>query len=1329
MATMIDPKELAAKFESRVEEQLAQATSRIRAHDIAFGSLLIVALVLVYATTMILLDKYFVLPESARQGSLAAFVVVLAAVGYCTLIRPLRLRINPLYAAKQVERTLEDNKNSVTGYVDVQLRGDLHPAVKAALASRAASAAAVADVNRAVDHRSLLYVGAAAVVLLLVLITLFFLFRPAQFGSLLGRAFVPFSSDPIATRTQLTIVKPEPADLTITTGQSVTVAVYVGGRIPPVNSPERVRLLIRHNPNDPNYEELPLISGETSREWELRIPDYLIQNGFWYKVAGGDAETPEHRVTVRSLPMFTDFEATYEYPKYLRRATETAADPLIRGYRGTTVTLIARANREIRDGQMVIEPSKNGPIAGSVVPEQPDRIRFQFKLTESARYKLTFTATNGETIAEPFLSTITVENDQPPQVIITHPADDEIELPANGQIVVDGKIGDDFGIDTVTLKLKVVGAAERPLLELPYLNGNARSFHRERDDTWPTDLTYKGSIDLARLKDPAGLDPKLKEGDILEFWLEATDNCTEPRPNVGHSPPKRVRLTPPKVDEAERNNLEQQKQQRQAQEQQHRQQQQQQLDKESRPAQGSESQPPQGTESQKPENSNAEPKTGEKTEPKAGDPQPNNPEKEPGPAPNNPNQRPQKPSQTSDVEKTANELQNEIERSQNSSGEGKPHSAPPEQTREQPGEAKPRHGSDQNLNNDGPAEPKPSEPMNRDGAAPAESKNHGETPKPQELANTKPQPPSNNPMTGNPNPAPSEPRVTPPAQDTGTEKPQPQEPPPAKEPQPKDSSASQDPKSGSCAKPSTGDDKNAGSSDPATKAASEAKPPAQPPQPGTEKPAQASSPRGDQPDQTPQAGTGKPDTPPAPAEGNKPQPPNDTGRNTPSKESEPKPARGTEEPATAKPDDPNAPQGQDSGTPQGPQAGDSVIPKGQEKPQPNTGANKNALQPKDKITDQQKKELEQAARDLASDDPQKRAEAQKKLDQAIGEEKRKEMEQLARDLQSDDPQQRQAAQKKLEDLKKHMEGQSANRPDNTAEQPPLTDEQKKELEKAIEDLRSNEESKKQQARDKLDKMVGEQYRKDAEKLMNDLESDDPQTRQAAQKKLEEMKKLLENTPEYKHTQNEPKPTPQPTAEEIADLMKKAEDLKSNDRDTRRKAEEALDERIGRDAREELQRQLENQSPESLKPEQLKEQLEKWRQRPGAGTEAKGAMDDNPANRLKAAELNLEKFQKEEYRQLLKNKKGWSDAEYDKFLKDYEQYIKNLREEVTSGPQVPKSPLPYDPQQGITTGSGGKVTPTTPSGPSSAGIGGPTVAPPGFEDARRRFEEALKKKNK
>ena len=68
-------------------------------------------------------------------------------------------RINPLYAAARVENTIDDPKNSVTGYVEAQDRGDVHNAVKAAMSAKAAKAVGEADVNHAVDHRSLIVAG------------------------------------------------------------------------------------------------------------------------------------------------------------------------------------------------------------------------------------------------------------------------------------------------------------------------------------------------------------------------------------------------------------------------------------------------------------------------------------------------------------------------------------------------------------------------------------------------------------------------------------------------------------------------------------------------------------------------------------------------------------------------------------------------------------------------------------------------------------------------------------------------------------------------------------------------------------------------------------------------------------------------------------------------------------------------------------------------------------------------------------------------------------------------------------------------------------------
>jgi collagen type III alpha len=307
MATVIETPDPAPQFAAKVDEQLAEATSRIRGHDLALGGLLVGGLVLGYAAGMMLLDRTLILPEWVRQLAFVAFLAVTATTAYRMLVRPLRQRVNPMYAAAAVERTIDDAKNSVVGYVEAQERGDVHPTVKAAMGARAAMSVDDADVNRAVDHRSLVYAGAAVVALFLTLVVLFFLFRPTQFQSLLGRAFAPFSSGAIAGRTNIVLIEPQGGDVTATAGQSITVKVEVTGSVPKPDRPDKVRLLVRYNPAAAEYDELPLEPGETSREWLVQVRPEQLRTGAWYKVAGGDTETPEYRVTVRTAPLFTDF--------------------------------------------------------------------------------------------------------------------------------------------------------------------------------------------------------------------------------------------------------------------------------------------------------------------------------------------------------------------------------------------------------------------------------------------------------------------------------------------------------------------------------------------------------------------------------------------------------------------------------------------------------------------------------------------------------------------------------------------------------------------------------------------------------------------------------------------------------------------------------------------------------------------------------------------------------------------------------------------------------------------------------------------------------------
>ena len=1130
MAAVLDKQDAAAKNDSAVDEQIAQATNRIRVHDLAFGGLVLLALALVYTTAMIVLDRYLNLPEWLRQAALLAFVATLAGTAYLTLFSPLRRRINPLYAARQVERTIDDAKNSVTGYVDARQKGDLNSTVKAALASRAAQSVAEADVNKAVDHRSLIYLGGVAVALLLTLIVLFFVFRPAQFGSLVGRTFVPFSSGEIVTRTQLTIVKPEPTDPTITTGQSVTVAVHIDGKVPNPDGPEKVRLLVRHNLADPNYDELPMVPGGTTRDWELRVPDYLVQNGFWYKVAGGDAVTPEYRVTVRSLPRFTDvFQATYEYPKYLRRKPDTANSAIITAYRGTTVTLLAKANRPVADGAMVIEPG-NLRIPGTRVANDPTGLQFVFKVTEPANYKLTFTATDGER-SEPYQSTISVETDAAPRVFITKPEEEETTEPTNGLLKLDGKIGDDFGINTVTLKMRVVGALERPLPDVPYLNGTTPSFRRAKDDTWPTDLDYKGSVDLAKIKkDAAGVDIVLTPDTVIEYWLEATDNCTEPKPNVGRSAPKRLRLTAPKVEEMEKKNLDEQKDARKNEEKKHDDQQQKNLDAEKRDQKQNGREPPKN-------DKNSDPKGGDpKTEPKAGDPKEgdpksgdpkagdmgNNPPKPPDgakkpdepkkgdttpgmggmdnptpPAKGGPDMPPMMPTdpkgmmpetapppstpEQKNLDKTANDIKRELDKPNQDGGEGKPNTTPPDADRTDPAQPKPQPMDGMSGAGDPTGKPEPKQPMGNPDAG--EAKPQGDVKQPENPSAPKPDEKKTEPMPGQKGGALSEKRDEPIGGAAGTEKEQPKTPAPKDPNQKPDPNQKQDPNSGSTAKPDT-EKKPAGEpggmpppadkKDPAADAGSKPKPSPETKR-GDDKPQPKEPPAADpKPQGTPDAGDAKPDKAP-PAGGAKPMPMGGTAPKG-SMDSDPKPGEGANEPmkpngtgaADIKPDDPK------KTPPMG--AGGKPVEKGTERPQPKDeksapGAGGGDA-PKQKLDEKQMKELEQAAKDLTSPDPKKQQDARDKLDKAVGEENRKEIEQVANDLKSDDKAKRDAAEQKIKDAMK-KDGKSAGaEPDKKGGAPKIDEKQKKDIADAADDLKSADADKKKAAQDKLDKAVG-----------------------------------------------------------------------------------------------------------------------------------------------------------------------------------------------------------------------------------------------------------------
>jgi hypothetical protein len=537
----------AGKNDSYIEGQLARAQSRIRFVDLVSALLGFLAGTLGFAILFILLDRRWELSAGVRQGALLAYFVGACTYLLLTVVRPMRWRVNPYFAARRLEDTLPGSRNHVINWID--LHGEKVPSVlKTTLGQRAAKDLAKADVDTAISTRRALTVGGTAGFLAAVFISLFFLFGPRPFGSLFARLFAPFGgNERIASRTEVVVVRPRTA--TVTIGNSVTIVAQVGGRVPDARDNDAPCLLYRHDESEP-YRKRFLQADDSNQEWATTISPIDVGSGFSYKVAAGDAETEVFHVGVRAAPLISDFQATYHYRPYTRKASQTRTSRKLEDLRGTEVEIRAITNRSIKEGLLEFEAEDGGGdrIRSEHLASDPQKLRFRMVLDRPGKYRIRFTSTEGEGYIDSTAHDLAVLYDQPPQVRITEPAKDVV-LPANGRLELKGEASDDYGLASLTLHMQVVGGAR--LESRPYM---ADKLGKPNFGT-PRQLDYRDLIELGTLTMHDNRAAELKPGMEIEYWLEAADACDYRRPNVTSSQP-RYKIT---IAEADKDDNRQQK--------------------------------------------------------------------------------------------------------------------------------------------------------------------------------------------------------------------------------------------------------------------------------------------------------------------------------------------------------------------------------------------------------------------------------------------------------------------------------------------------------------------------------------------------------------------------------------------------------------------------------------------------------------------------------------------------------------------------------------------------------------------------------------------------
>jgi hypothetical protein len=533
MATVRDPvkPEPVAKYETLVERRLAQARTRIRGLDLTAAFLGLLIGTMAFGLIMALADRWFQLSTQFRQIAFCIYGLIAVVYLARAVAWPLLRRVNPYYAALQVEHSLPAAKNSVVNWLDLRQQS-LPPAIRGAVSHRAALDISHADMDEAISPRQVLRLGAAAVGLFVVFIAV------ALFGPGVGRVFQPFSS---SNRTELIIVKPEGGNATVSVARQVDFEVAVEGR-----KPDSVRFLFRRRKADP-YEERAMEPGGSSRQWVTTISALELSNGFWYKVAGGGAETEEFRIDTRSSPMITGFEVTYHPRAYMHLPDVTSDDRNLKGIRGTQVQLVTRTNRKIRyqESGLVFSDTTKESIAAQPVAGNPQAMQFPLVLDKDGLYHIKFVADDGEQSTDPISYSIKVQPDNPPVVVLTKPEQEKVSLPANGILSVEGSATDDFGITGFKLRMQTNpkdGSPKQSLPDKPYRPGTS---FKLPDGSDRAELEYKDFVELNKV---ANGQP-LPAGTVVEYWLEAIDNCDFPAPNVGRSRSKFLTITEPAKDQ------------------------------------------------------------------------------------------------------------------------------------------------------------------------------------------------------------------------------------------------------------------------------------------------------------------------------------------------------------------------------------------------------------------------------------------------------------------------------------------------------------------------------------------------------------------------------------------------------------------------------------------------------------------------------------------------------------------------------------------------------------------------------------------------------------
>ncbi|MEO1497555.1 MAG: hypothetical protein AAFV43_10435 [Planctomycetota bacterium] len=505
-----------------VEQRVRQASRDVLAGDIAtaLAKLLLGALVFLAVAALL---EHWVTPSGLRRaerwGLWTIGLVGLVAYAVRRLGPLVVRRVNPLYAASQIEREAPTLKNSVLNLL--QLR-EAPAAVRATLERQAAQRLAAAG-DTPLDRAELVRLGYVLLAILLAL-GVYTIASPKNLFVSAARIVAPWSD--LAAPTRVSIDDLTPGNLEVSQGETVEITARVLG----LETDEPVELVYTTGDGRLRDERLTMRAGESGVRFSARLPagssaEALLglQSDVTYRLEAGDARTEAFELRVAAAPTIAPVAIQYDYPAYtgyLDTTIDGGGD--IRAIEGTRVTVRAEANLPIdaaqidrgADGTPDVRMQVDGPTAtgGWTLKRSSDAMR------ETSSYVLRFSAIDGQANADPPVYRVETIADLRPEVRLIAPESPRLTVGMDAPVEFRVSARDpDFALSKLRL-LGDVGGRSRVWEDL--LEANS-----------------EGPVERTLVRTPRELG--LRPGDVLDYRFVAADNRT-PQANVVESPTKQL---------------------------------------------------------------------------------------------------------------------------------------------------------------------------------------------------------------------------------------------------------------------------------------------------------------------------------------------------------------------------------------------------------------------------------------------------------------------------------------------------------------------------------------------------------------------------------------------------------------------------------------------------------------------------------------------------------------------------------------------------------------------------------------------------------------------